>query len=77
MRWNLLKSALVVAALAAPVAALASDPQARDQRNTRPDPRGEREARPELICRSIESAGSQASVALVCMTAADWRRETE
>jgi hypothetical protein len=77
VRSKLIRTALAVAALVAPVAALASEPASQDQRASRPDDRAQREARPELICRSVETAGSQESVALVCMTAADWRRETE
>lgn len=77
MHSNLLRAALAAAFFAAPVAALASEPPARDQRSARADPRSPREARSELICRSVETGGSQAEIALVCMTAADWRREAE
>ena len=77
MRSNLLRVLLSISALAAPAAAAASDPDAARQREARPDPRAQREAPPELICRTVAVAGPQAAMPLVCMTAADWRREAE
>ena len=79
MRLNLTRAALAAAILAAPAAAFASDPGPRDEpRQPRPaqaERSGQRPAQPELICRSVEIAGSAGTMPMVCMTAADWQRE--
>ena len=79
MRLSLAEAALAAAILAAPATAFASDPGPRDEsRQTRAaqaDRTGQRPAQPELICRSVETAGSSGAMPMVCMTAADWQRE--
>jgi len=74
---NRLRIGLLLAALAAPAAAFASEPPRRadpgEQRSPQAEARAQRDPAPELICRSIEIAGSDAAP-MVCMTASDWRR---
>lgn len=68
---------LTVAALAAPVPAFASDPgtpgRSAEARGQREDPKPVPQVQPELICRSVEVAGTNA-VPMVCLSAAEWRR---
>lgn len=76
MLSRLSRAALLLAALAAPAAASASEPARPSdpaQPSQRSDPRAERRAPPELICRSVEVAGSDVAP-LVCLSAAEWRR---
>ena len=69
--------AILIAAVAAPTGAFAADPakpaEPARERAGQNDPRAQRAAPPELICRSVEIAGSD-SAPMVCMTASDWRR---
>ena len=80
MLLNLARTGLLIAALTAPVAAAAFGPaprheQARELRPAQSAPRAERQAPVELICRSVEIAGSESdAVSMVCMSAAEWRR---
>ena len=75
---NLFRSALILAAVSAPIAASASEPPAPSERARdrahRSDSRAQRQAEPELICRSVEVAGSRGAMPMVCMSAADWER---
>ena len=72
-----LRIAILIAAVAVPAGAFASDPakpaDPAAERAAQNDPRAQRQAPPELICRSVEIAGSD-SAPMVCMTASDWRR---
>jgi hypothetical protein len=76
VRSKITRIAILIAA-ATPAAAFASDPakpaDPARERVSQSDPRGQRQAPPELICRSVEVAGSD-SAPMVCMTASDWRR---
>lgn len=81
MRLKLARTAFAAAILAAPAAAFAFDAGPRDEprqpRAAQADARGQRPAQPELICRSVETAGSAGAMPMVCMTAADWQRESQ
>lgn len=66
---------LVAACAAAPFAVSASEPSSQAKLNEARDVRASRPA-PELICRSVEIAGT-GETPMVCMTAADWRRAAD
>ncbi len=76
MLARLFSTGLVLAALAAPAAASEPEPRSetQQQRSSQQDPRARRQAPPELICRSVEIAGSRSAMPMVCMSAADWQR---
>lgn len=66
---------LAAALAAAPFAASASEPSSQTKLNEAREARASRPA-PELICRSVEIAGT-GETPMVCMTAADWRRAAD